>query len=393
MPPTPSTGCPPFYACYLLKSIQTPTSTATYIGSTPHPPRRIRQHNGELTQGAWKTRSKRPWIMSMIVYGFPSKLTALQFEWAWQHVHKTRHLRDANGKALLSRSSGLNSNIRAVRLMLATHPYSTWPLHVKLFTDAAVKGWTLAQKSAPALPPGFTYQIELEGVDGKSGKAGSGRDGPLAVDDAQFTSVLLAKNTALLASSGAISCIICKEHIPNYTADALSTGLCPAPSCSAVAHLTCLSTRFITEQAHSSSDILPRGGDCPVCGTYALWGDVVRGSFRRAAGGIPLELEDDDALFMPDSESDGEAVPTGKPSAKKAARKRPGDNSSEGEEFDFAVAERPSSESEADAPRKRRRPRQEKLPASPRKKAKSQGPSPETRSSAYIQDKLSRRGV
>lgn len=49
----------PFYACYLLRSIKTPTSRATYIGSTPHPPRRIRQHNGEITAGAWKTKKGR----------------------------------------------------------------------------------------------------------------------------------------------------------------------------------------------------------------------------------------------------------------------------------------------------------------------------------------------
>ena len=84
---------PPFYACYLLKSIKTPKSISTYIGSTPHPPRRIRQHNGEITQGAWKTSHNRPWVMSMIVHGFPSKLAALQFEWAWQHPNMSRHLK------------------------------------------------------------------------------------------------------------------------------------------------------------------------------------------------------------------------------------------------------------------------------------------------------------
>lgn len=87
---------PPFYACYLLRSLKSPKSASTYIGSTPHPPRRIRQHNGEISQGAWKTVRGRPWAMSMIVHGFTSKLAALQFEWAWQHPHLSRHLRGQN---------------------------------------------------------------------------------------------------------------------------------------------------------------------------------------------------------------------------------------------------------------------------------------------------------
>ena len=33
---------PPFYACYLLKTVN-PKRSATYIGSTPDPPRRIKQ--------------------------------------------------------------------------------------------------------------------------------------------------------------------------------------------------------------------------------------------------------------------------------------------------------------------------------------------------------------
>ncbi|KAK0461036.1 uncharacterized protein EV420DRAFT_1267090 [Desarmillaria tabescens] len=32
--------------------------------------------------------------MQMLVHGFPSKLSALQFEWAWQHPHLSRHLED-----------------------------------------------------------------------------------------------------------------------------------------------------------------------------------------------------------------------------------------------------------------------------------------------------------
>jgi len=53
---------PQFYACYLLRSKAVPNSNRTYVGSTPNPPRRLRQHNGEITQGAVRTSRFRPWV-------------------------------------------------------------------------------------------------------------------------------------------------------------------------------------------------------------------------------------------------------------------------------------------------------------------------------------------
>jgi structure-specific endonuclease subunit SLX1 len=76
------------YACYLLQSQHPDYPRHFYIGSTPDPKRRLRQHNGQLVGGAVKTTKKRPCTsffnnniigeMGCIVYGFPSNIQALQ---------------------------------------------------------------------------------------------------------------------------------------------------------------------------------------------------------------------------------------------------------------------------------------------------------------------------
>ncbi|TFY69597.1 hypothetical protein EVG20_g3081 [Dentipellis fragilis] len=316
---------PPFYACYLLKSIRTPRSCATYIGSTPSPPRRIRQHNGEISQGAWKTKNNRPWVMQMIVYGFPSKLAALQFEWAWQHPYISRHLRDGKGKALFSRgrSRYIKMNIQVVRTMISCHPYKTWPLHVKFFTEEALKIWDgLSQgTTTPPLPRGFTYQVELEGVDGKSGKVGTGRTGAIDVSDETFTSGHVFKHKTLLASGKQPQCSICGRPMESYATsdcplrrqDPLRNVLCPAKDCTAVSHMLCLSQHFLEAQSDEDA-MVPRGGHCRVCETYTLWGDVVKGVYRRHAGKATSVTEEDQEsdegeLFASDTDNQDDDPP------------------------------------------------------------------------------------
>ena len=82
--------------------------------------------------------------------------------------------------------------------MISKHPFNTWPLHVKLFTEEAVQCWKAFANIGPPLPPGFTCSVELEGVDGKSGHPGSGRQGPIDVDDSGPFLFLLPSDDTLI---------------------------------------------------------------------------------------------------------------------------------------------------------------------------------------------------
>lgn len=73
------------YYCYLLKSTLEKYKNDTYIGFSDDVLHRLRQHNGEIGGGAYKTSKKRPWTIVMVISNFPNKIIALKFEWAWQN--------------------------------------------------------------------------------------------------------------------------------------------------------------------------------------------------------------------------------------------------------------------------------------------------------------------
>lgn len=74
------------YYVYLLKS---QVSNRYYVGFTHNSniKRRLRQHNGEISGGAKKTRKYRPWKYILYVSGFKYEKTALQYEFC---IHKYR---------------------------------------------------------------------------------------------------------------------------------------------------------------------------------------------------------------------------------------------------------------------------------------------------------------
>ena len=114
-----------FFHCYLLRSLDPDHPLKTYIGFTTHPSRRIRQHNGILKNGGARRtkRSGRPWTFCCIVGGFDSKVSALQFEWAWQNVGRSKAFREGLGgndamAKKMGRRRGVKARLEEMRVLL-----------------------------------------------------------------------------------------------------------------------------------------------------------------------------------------------------------------------------------------------------------------------------------
>ena len=90
---------------YLLATVLEPSKT--YVGATLDVDRRLRQHNGELSGGAFATKAvPGGWYRVCYVAGFESKREALRFEWWWK-----RRSAKLNGRPLERRQKALDAMI------------------------------------------------------------------------------------------------------------------------------------------------------------------------------------------------------------------------------------------------------------------------------------------
>jgi len=235
-----------FHGCYLLKSTNPKFINHTYIGYTVDPSRRVNQHNaGTRAGGARKTSQRGPWVMILIVHGFPNEISALRFEWSWQHPQRSRRLRHLSRKKKSERN--VDFCFRILTAMLRTGPWNRLPLTIQWFEKEYEALFPIPVEDIPPMHMAVAY-------------------GPV--------------KTKRLSSETTVPEVYDVCHLCKKLTDSSNRLQCLMKDCDTSYHTTCLAPVF-TEGTHY---LLPIEGRCPVCRSRLLWGDLVRyknGCYRK----------------------------------------------------------------------------------------------------------------
>lgn len=187
--------------------------------------------------------------MVIVVYGFPSKFAALQFEWAWQNPHRSRHFKNLDiGFTGRQKERLLPEKLRALSLMFHLDQYARWPLHIH-FCNLNVYQVFKTFKSLPR---------------------------HVRVSTGSLTTLPVVENITetciSIRDSGC--CDICSAEID---IENLKDWLCcTIHSCPMIAHMICLSKDFISQDNTAENILIPILGHCPSCGIELKWGDLIK---------------------------------------------------------------------------------------------------------------------
>ncbi|KAG5440811.1 hypothetical protein PCK2_000110 [Pneumocystis canis] len=294
---------PIIYLDKLLKFIISVTETS---------PHRLRQHNGDIVSGAHKTIKGRPWNMVCLVYGFPSVVSALQFEWAWQNPYITLKIQEKERIQLhqqtnphdstkpISRKQGmrvsLKMRIHVLYNMLTMNAWKHWPLKIKIFDQHTWKLWetlhhsidikispiTNTKKNKNLNTKHFINNIEnnhlLDSKKILDQKYSVLEKIDLNQDEISQIAFRILKK---IKEKNTNICMICQApcNLPELDShdailDYSQLIICPTEDCLSIFHLLCLAQW--NQSPETENDILIDSYKCLSCEKKIIWGDCIR---------------------------------------------------------------------------------------------------------------------
>ncbi|KAL8737259.1 MAG: hypothetical protein Q9181_001845 [Wetmoreana brouardii] len=290
---------PAFYCCYLLRSAkpENPKSHRRYfyIGSTPNPQRRLAQHNGK--GGAFRTKreSRRPWEMTCIVTGFPSRIAALQFEYVPRFpilasyrdicTIKYTNLRNLNTTSYTRLHSHITKRIAEderidkpterknpdltlkrgltnLHLLLRVPSFNRWPLAVRFFYGEVYEAWVRHSREASGPLPD---RLQVHRPPSAGGLGGL---------DVTYSALQphVEKSMTLHAEREGKICCVCMDSLDPLNSTVLT---CPSHGCQALSHMACLAGRR-SEGDQGGNNLVPIHIRCPHCNEVHQWVDLVK---------------------------------------------------------------------------------------------------------------------
>ena len=351
---------PALYTVYILRS--TMRHASLYIGSTPDPPRRLKQHNGEIKGGAARTSraTLRPWEMVALVSGFPGSVAALKFEWALTNPHMSLHI-PADARLSVARKTkrgghrrrpptSMQSIVANLHLLLGVPSFTRWPLRLHVFAPEVLAAWNKWLATASKTKPP-TLELVTDFGSGSAPKTDAGAKAGVHAMPVDYTPLqdYVDKARDIFTFEREGDCAVCHETLPSGQNGLYA--VCPNTSCEAVGHLRCWSGHLLsTEAPVSASDtedelvhsvhadrqpLVPVRGYCPACRGPVLWADMmkeltlrlrapkevdklVKAKRKQEKAAAVAGAESDDSVVEIDS--DGGRSQTKSPRARKTAK-------------------------------------------------------------------------
>jgi structure-specific endonuclease subunit SLX1 len=250
--------------------------------------------------------------MTCVVAGFPSNIAALQFEWAWQNAHLTRHIPHderisfATTRIKTSPKTGrtrrrpgrpkasLTDKLSNLHLLVRVPYFSKWPLELRFFSEDVFQFWNTwcqrvdAQISStikvwldkPKQDHDLVSQPKSERTRKRRKLDEVGKGGVNGID-ATYAPLrpVLEKSRFLLEDDEGLVCSLCKQNL-NPTHDLIT--VCPQTTCQSFYHMTCLSSHFL--EVGATSSMIPTSGQCLGCKAHLSWVDLMKEMTLRIRG-------------------------------------------------------------------------------------------------------------
>lgn len=211
-------------------------------------------------------------VMVMIVHGFPNKIAALRFEWAWQKPGQSRILRHIPGiDKRRPKESHFAYHLRILAEMLRSKPFTRLPLTVQWLIDEH-----FTEFPADRVPP-----LHMAIRCGRIKTKNKPKTNNIDID------IVSSQNVVQF-------CDICDNMIEKPLEQMIT---CINTSCKLVSHIICLAEVFL-KGSDDKGQVIPVQGTCPVCQNEFLWGDLIRK--KKGCCDIEPDLNNTDVFEVKD---------------------------------------------------------------------------------------------